>query len=156
MNSFPGKLPPIRLHAEFKYICVTDMIRCINEGDLLFSNWMSAYPTIDFFRAWDERNNLSYTPAGYEKLLREAGSNTFVLDPDELFNATHTIGLISRRSPGSVLYLHPEWALHFANWLSPAFYVDTLDILCRAKTDEDFVPLPLLQRLRHLLITLKN
>lgn len=156
MNTFPGKLPPIRVHTEFKYICVTDMIRRIDEGELLFANWMSAYPTIDFFRAWDERNNLSYAPEGYEKILREAGSNTFVLDPEQLFNATYSIGLLPRKSPESLLYLHPDWALHFGNWLSPAFYVETLDILCRAKNEEDFVPLPLIQRLRHLLITLNN
>lgn len=38
-------------------------------------------------------------------------------------------GIFIQGSPKPTVYAHPDWAMHFGNWLSPTFYVDSLAIL---------------------------
>lgn len=128
MASNSGPLPPIRVDDITGFLCLSDIYEQFDEGAFIFRNWLSDCNTILFFRAWESINDPSFDTTGFEEILCEAGRNAFRLTTTRLENAGAT-GIFVQQSLKTAIYAHPDWAMHFGNWLSPTFYVDSLAVL---------------------------
>lgn len=116
---------PVRSDPDTGYVCLSDIIRKYPEGKYIFSNWLSDPNTISFFCAWETLHNPAFILEDFNWILHESGSNTFILTPEALIESGAT-GLYLRQARWPLIYGHLDWAVHFGNWLSPAFYVSTL------------------------------
>jgi hypothetical protein len=128
MASNSGPLPPIHIDTDTGFLCLSDIYEQFDEGAFIFRNWMSDCNTILFFEAWESINNPAFDPTSFDEILFEAGSNAFRLTPTILEDVGAT-GIFIQQSPKATIYAHPDWAIHFGNWLSPTFYVDFLAVL---------------------------
>ncbi len=67
------------------YISLTDIAKYKNkeEPNVVVSNWMRNYNTIDYLGIWEKLNNPDFNPLEFEGYLKEAGSNAFTLSPQK-------------------------------------------------------------------------
>lgn len=117
----------VKVNDNSGYVCLTDMSKLKGgpNADLLLQNWMRNSNTMSFFAHWEELHNPTFDPGSFEEIKREAGSNTFFVSITQLRNAGCT-GIESRRGRFGGTYAHIDWAIHFANWMDPRFYVLTV------------------------------
>ena len=109
------------------FVCLTDMSKLKGgpNASLLLQNWMRNRETVNFMLAWEELHNTEFSPEGFEKIRNDAGSNAFFVSVADLCDAGCS-GIESRRGRYGGTYAHIDWAVHFANWMDPRFYVLTL------------------------------
>lgn len=110
------------------YVCITHIFRRYKKGRFIFTNWLSEPGTVRFIAAWESRFNPAFQPPDFEEIIRKSGENAFFVSTTMLLEAGAT-GLFVRQSRSSLIFVHPDWAIHFANWLSPEFYVNSLAIM---------------------------
>lgn len=66
---------------QIDYISLTDIARYKNNDHPidLIKNWIRSKSTIEYLGVWEQANNPNLNTKGLNKLLNEAGSNTFIL-----------------------------------------------------------------------------
>ncbi|CAH1002601.1 hypothetical protein LEM8419_03473 [Neolewinella maritima] len=122
----------IRMDQETGFICITDMAKLKGDPSLNIANWMRNRATVEFIEAWELKHNPSFNPFEFEGIKSGAGSNTFYVSTKDLEQAGCT-GVFVKRGRYGGTYCSPQWAIHFANWLSAAFYVETVDAYLQAQ-----------------------
>ncbi len=110
------------------FVCLTDMARSqdANQPNRLIERWMRTSASIQFFQAWELRNCSDSKPPDFGGFKNRAGENTFTLSVQDLVDAGAT-GIYARRGRYGGTFAHIDWSIHFANWLSPEFYVLTIE-----------------------------
>jgi phage regulator Rha-like protein len=107
------------------YISLTDIAkyRDKNHADMIITNWIRNYATIEFLGTWERLNNPSFKPFEFEGFKNESGSNGFVMTPKKWINGVNAIGIFSKAGRyGGGTFAHKYIALNFANWISTEFY----------------------------------
>jgi len=81
------------------YISLTDIAKHKepNRSDHVIQNWMRNRNTIEYLGIWERLNNANFKPLEFEGFKNKAGLNSFVLTPRQWIDATHAIGLVSKR-----------------------------------------------------------
>ena len=70
------------------YICITDMIRAQEGGDMertnvVIQNWMRLKDTIEFLGFWEQLSNPKFNCIEFEAIKASAGTNRFILTAKE-------------------------------------------------------------------------
>ena len=119
----------IRMDKDTGFICVTDIGNAKDPGGGAdhVGNWLRNANTIDFIEAWEMRHNPSFNSVEFDGVKRRAGRNAFRVSVSELKEAG-TTGILAKQGRYGGTYCAIDWSIHFANWLDPHFYVETIDI----------------------------
>ncbi len=115
----------VRIDDKNGYVCLTDISKMKGPSSLFIQNWMRNANSIAFFESWEKLNNPDFKPFEFEGIKRDAGQNAHYVSVKDLTEAG-CIGIESRRGRYGGTYGHIDWAVHFANWLDPNFYVMTV------------------------------
>ena len=105
------------------YISLTDMARWKNPefpADVV-KNWLRTKFTIQFLGVWESAFNSDFKLVEFDQFKNEAGTNGFVLTPQNWINSTNAKGIISKSGRYGGTYAHRDIAFEFASWLSPEF-----------------------------------
>ncbi len=109
-------------HGDF--ICLSDIAKIVNQPtSYTLRNWMRTRATVDFLGVWENTHNRNFNSVEFDAIRAESGSNTFAIAVGEWVEKTGAIGVNSTAGRYGGTYAHFDIAIHFCNWLSPAFYV---------------------------------
>ncbi|WP_020570799.1 KilA-N domain-containing protein [Neolewinella persica] len=117
----------VRHDPKSDFICITDLAKLKgDEPDVLIANWLRTADTVDFIQEWEQLYNVNFKPVEFDRFTKKAGRNAFRLSAKNLMEIG-CIGIYSKRGRNGGTYAAIQWAIHFANWMDPAFYLATLD-----------------------------
>lgn len=120
-----------------EFICLTDMVRQKERpADEYIRNWMRATSTLEFLAAWERENNPEFNSQAFSEIKMVYGRNDFMMTVGKWVKNTNALGVRSVAGRGGGSYAHSHIAIHFANWLSPEFYVWIIREFERLKLDE--------------------
>ena len=121
------------------YISLTDIAKYKNkeEPNVVVSNWMRNYNTIEYLGIWEQLNNPYFNPLEFEGYLKEAGSNAFTLSPQKWQKTTNAVGLFVKLGRHGGTYAHKDIAFKFASWISAEFELYIIKDYQRLKEDEN-------------------
>lgn len=103
------------------YICLTDMVKNIENGLVLIEKWLRNKNTIEFLGIWEEIYNTNFNSPEFEGIKNEAGFNRFSLSVKMWINKTNAIGIVAKAGRYGGTYAHKDIAFEFASWISPKF-----------------------------------
>ena len=66
-------------HNENDFICLTDMVKNIENGLVLIEKWLRNKNTIEFLGVWEEIYNPDFNSPEFEGIKNQAGLNRFTL-----------------------------------------------------------------------------
>ena len=119
------------------YYSLTDLAQG-GEGEVseVIRRWMRAQKTIDFLGVWEKVHNPAFNLSQMGQIKLNLSVESFYISVKKWVQLTGAIGLEARAGRYGGTYAHADIALHFANWLSPEFYVHLIKEFQRLKTDE--------------------
>ena len=124
---------------EQDYISLTDIAKYKNSdfpADVV-KNWMRIRNTIEFLGLWEQLNNPNFKLVEFDQFKNNAGSNGFVLPPQQWITKTNAIGIISKSGRYGGTYAHTDIAFEFASWISPEFKLYIIKDYQRLKNNEN-------------------
>ena len=124
---------------EQDYISLTDIAKYKNSdfpADVV-KNWMRIRNTIEFLGLWEQLNNPNFKLVEIDQFKNNAGSNGFVLPPQQWIAKTNAIGIISKSGRYGGTYAHTDIAFEFASWISPEFKLYIIKDYQRLKNNEN-------------------
>lgn len=98
---------------------------------------MRSRSTIEFLGLWEKLSNPNFKPLEFERFRNEAGSNYFVLSPQQWIEATNTIGIISKSGRYVGTFAHKDIAFEFAPWISSELKLYLIIEFQRLKGEEN-------------------
>ena len=121
---------------ESDYICLTDMVKNIENGLALIEKWLRNKNTVEFLGIWEEMYNSNFNSPEFEGIKNEAGLNRFILSVKQWIDKTNAIGIIAKAGRYGGTYAHKDIAFEFASWVSPPFKLYLLREFQRLKEEE--------------------
>lgn len=121
---------------ESDYICLTDMVKNIENGLALIEKWLRNKNTVEFLGIWEEMYNSNFNSPEFEGIKNEAGLNRFILSVKQWIDKTNAIGIIAKAGRYGGTYAHKDIAFEFASWVSPQFKLYLLREFQRLKEEE--------------------
>ncbi len=121
------------------YISLTDIAKYRNSGEpyAIINNWMRNRATIEFLGLWEKLSNPDFKPLEFERFKTQAGSNYFVLSPQNWIESTNAIGIIAKSGRYGGTFAHKDIAFEFASWISSEFKLYLIIEFQRLKEDEN-------------------
>jgi len=91
---------------EDAYVSLTDIAKFRNPANafIVIANWMRNYSTISFLGLWEKIHNPDFKPIEFDRFKTEAGSNSFVLTPQQWIESTNAVGWDVRRELSKINY----------------------------------------------------
>ncbi|MCU0345947.1 MAG: KilA-N domain-containing protein [Saprospiraceae bacterium] len=119
------------------YYSLTDLAQG-GEGEVseVIRRWLRAQKTVDFLGVWEEVHNPDFNLSQMGQIKMNLSRENFYISVNKWAEMTGAIGIEARAGRYGGTYAHPDIALHFANWLSPEFYVYLIKEFQRLKDDE--------------------
>jgi len=119
------------------YICITDMAKGF-EGDPrdYIRNWLRTGATIEFLGVWEQLHNATFNVVEFHHIKSQFTENTFLMSTKKWIERTGAMGMYAKAGRYGGTYAHSDIAIHFANWLNPAFYVYLIKEVQRLKSEE--------------------
>jgi KilA-N domain len=109
-------------HGDF--ICLSDIAKVVDQPtSYTLRNWLRNRATVDFLGVWEAAYNPVFNSVEFDAIRMESGSNAFAIAAGDWVEKTSAIGLNSTAGRYGGTFAHFDIAIHFCNWLSPAFYV---------------------------------
>ena len=121
---------------ESDYICLTDMVKNIENGLALIEKWLRNKNTVEFLGIWEEMYNSNFNSPEFEGIKNEAGLNRFILSVKQWIDKTNAIGIIAKAGRYGGTYAHKDIAFEFASRVSPQFKLYLLREFQRLKEEE--------------------
>ncbi|MDO4628966.1 MAG: KilA-N domain-containing protein [Planctomycetia bacterium] len=121
---------------EMDYICLTDMVRNIENGLVLIEKWLRNKNTIEFIGMWEEMYNPNFNSPEFGGIKNEAGLNRFALSVKQWIARTNSKGIVAKAGRYGGTYAHKDIAFEFATWLSPQFKLYLIKEFQRLKEEE--------------------
>ena len=103
------------------YICLTDMVRGLDNGTALVEKWLRNKNTIEFLGLWETLNNPGFNVAAYGEVFSASGLNRFAISAKQWVERTNAIGLIAHAGRYGGTYAHKDIAFEFGSWVNPTF-----------------------------------
>lgn len=121
------------------YISLTSIAKYKNrkEPKDIVKNWLRNRSTLEYLGLWEGINNPNFRGVEFDPLLKEAGSNTFVLSPSKWIATTSAIGISIKKGKYAGTYAHKDIAFEFASWVSPEFKLYLIKEFERLKEEEN-------------------
>ena len=123
-------------HNENDFICLTDMVKDIENGLVLIEKWLRNKNTIEFLGIWEEIYNPHFNSPEFEGIKNQAGLNRFTLSVKQWTEKTDSIGIIAKAGRYGGTYAHKDIAFEFASWISPKFKLYLIKEFQRLKEEE--------------------
>jgi len=117
-------------------ICLTDMVKQMENNNVIISNWMRQKNTLEYLSLWERMNNPNFKLIEFDELTKEAGLNRFTMSPKKWIETTGAIGITSKAGKNGGTYAHKDIAFHFGLWLSPEFNLLLIREFQRLKDEE--------------------
>ena len=105
---------------EADYISLTDIAKKRNPefpADVV-KNQLRSRSTIEFLGLWEKIYNPDFKLVEFDQFKKQAGSNGFVLPPQQWIKETNAIGLQSKSGRYGGTYAHADIAFEFTSWIS--------------------------------------
>jgi hypothetical protein len=118
------------------YICLTDMVKNLDNGSAVVENWLRNKNTIEFLGVWEALNNPSFNSLEFEGIKNQAGSNRFAMSSKQWIETTGAIGIKAKAGRYGGTYAHKDIAFEFAAWVSPEFKFMIIKEFQRLKAQE--------------------
>lgn len=115
------KVIGIRRSDSGDYICLTDMVKGIENGASLVEKWLRNKNTIEFLGLWEMLNNPQFNTEAYNEIFKQSGLNRFALSAKQWVEKTGAIGLIAQAGRYGGTYAHKDIAFEFGSWVNPTF-----------------------------------
>ena len=121
------------------YICLTDMAKYKKTIDPRFTvyNWLRNKETLIFLSLWEMMNNNKFNRIEFDTVTKDAGTNTFMITPNQWIENLNGQGLIVKMGRYGGTYAHKDIAFEFASWLSPEFKLYLITEFQRLKKSEN-------------------
>lgn len=103
------------------YICLTDMVKGIDNGTSLVEKWLRNKNTIEFLGIWETLNNPTFDRDAYLEIFGQSGLNRFAISAKQWVEKTGAIGLIAQAGRYGGTYAHKDIAFEFGSWVNPTF-----------------------------------
>lgn len=103
------------------YICLTDMVKGIENGSSLVEKWLRNKNTVEFLGLWEILNNPNFDKEEYLEIFNQSGLNRFVISTKQWVEKTNAIGLIAQAGRYGGTYAHKDIAFEFGSWVNPTF-----------------------------------
>lgn len=103
------------------YICLTDMVKGIENGASLVEKWLRNKNTVEFLGLWEQLNNPKFNKEAYDEIFNQSGLNRFALSAKQWVDKTGAIGLIAQAGRYGGTYAHKDIAFEFGSWVNPTF-----------------------------------
>ena len=123
-------------YKEDDFICLTDMVKNLENGLVLIEKWLRNKNTIEFLGIWEELNNPNFNSPEFEGIKNQAGLNRFTLSVKQWTEKTDSIGIIAKAGRYGGTYAHKDIAFEFASWISPKFKLYLIKEFQRLKEEE--------------------
>ncbi len=109
-----------RINSE-DFICLTDMVKGIENGASLVEKWLRNKNTVEFLGLWEKLNNPKFNVETYNEIFNQSGLNRFALSAKQWVDKTGAIGLIAQAGRYGGTYAHKDIAFEFGSWVNPTF-----------------------------------
>lgn len=121
-----------------RFVSITDIAKQNSEREpyFLIRNWLRNSSTLIFLDQWEKVHNPDFKPDRMRRFKDYAGENRNLVTAKKFIDATGAMGLISKQGKYGGTYAHPDIALNFCYWLSPAFQVFLIKEFQRLKEEE--------------------
>ena len=127
-----------------EYFCITDMAKEKGErADAIIQGWMTNKSTFNFLGAWESQFHTTTFKSiesngfkGFENLLMESTTTSFILYPSKWIKYTNAKGIISKKGRYGGTYAHTDIAFDFAGWINANFKVFLISEFRRLKQEE--------------------
>ncbi|HIW87225.1 MAG TPA: KilA-N domain-containing protein [Candidatus Onthomorpha intestinigallinarum] len=103
------------------YICLTDMVRGLENGPSLVEKWLRNKNTIEFLGLWERLNNPGFDNSAFLDIFNASGLNRFTISAKQWSEKTKAIGLIAQAGRYGGTYAHKDIAFEFGSWVNPTF-----------------------------------
>lgn len=103
------------------YICLTDMVRGMENGIALVEKWLRNKNTIEFLGLWETLNNPNFDASAFNDIFNASGLNRFAISAKQWVEKTNAIGLIAQAGRYGGTYAHKDIAFEFGSWVNPTF-----------------------------------
>lgn len=130
-----GKIA-VQKQAQEDYICLTDMVRNIENGASLIEKWLRNKNTIEFLGIWETLHNPDFNSPEFEGIKNDAGLNRFAISAKQWVQRTNARGIIAQAGRYGGTYAHKDIAFEFGSWISPKFKLYLITEYQRAKEAE--------------------
>jgi hypothetical protein len=119
------------------YISLTDLAKG-GEGEVseVIRRWLRAQKTIDFLGVWEKVHNPDFNLSHLGQIKIKLSRESYYISVKKWVEETNAMGIEARPGRYGGTYAHSDIAIHFANWLSPEFYVYLIKEFQRLKSDE--------------------
>jgi len=121
------------------YISLTDIARYkdLERTETIIQNWIRNRNTIELLGFWEQLYNPDFKHIEFDVFRKQAGLNSFTLNPKQWIEKTNAIGIISKAGRYGGTFAHRDIALEFASWISIEFKLFLLKEFQRLKADEN-------------------
>jgi KilA-N domain len=123
-------------HLGLDYICLTDMVKNLDNSHIIVGNWLRRKDTIEYLGIWEALNNENFKLIEFDEFRSAAGANRFTLSPKQWIERTNAIGFVSKSGKNGGTYAQKDIAFHFAMWLSPQLQLLVVKEFQRLKDEE--------------------
>ena len=122
-----------------EYISLTDIARFkdAKNTDDIIKNWLRNRNTIELLGFWEQMYNQNFKPVEFDGFKKQAGLNSFTMNPKKWIETTGAIGIISKSGRYGGTYAHQDIAFEFASWISIEFKLYIIKEFKRLKEDEN-------------------
>jgi hypothetical protein len=117
-------------------ICLTDMVKHMENNNVIISNWMRQKNTLEYLSLWERMHNPDFKLIEFDELTKDAGLNRFTMSPKKWIETTGAIGMSSKSGKNGGTFAHKDIAFHFGLWLSPEFNLLLIREFQRLKDEE--------------------
>lgn len=103
------------------YICLTDMVKGVENGQSLIEKWLRNKNTIEFMGLWETLHNSDFDTEAFHEIMAASGLNRFVMSARQWIDTTGAIGLIAQAGRYGGTYAQKDIAFEFGSWINPKF-----------------------------------
>ncbi len=123
-------------HQDHDFICLTDMVKNMENGLVLIEKWLRNKNTIEFLGIWEGLYNRDFNSPEFEGIKSQAGLNRFTLSVRQWVEKTNSRGIVAKAGRYGGTYAHKDIAFEFASWISPQFKLYLIKEFQRLKAEE--------------------
>jgi hypothetical protein len=129
----------IFLNEQTDYISLTDIARYkdLERTEIIIQNWIRNRNTIELLGFWEQLYNPDFKHIEFDVFRKQAGLNSFTLNPKQWIEKTNAIGIISKAGRYGGTFAHKDIAFEFASWISIEFKLYIIKEFQRLKEDEN-------------------
>lgn len=120
-----------------RYISLDDLTHKAGTAKVIIQSWLKMRETIEFLGNWEGLHNPEFLPEKAREIFKNTGTDNFSLTVSKWIKQTSATGLLRKKVKGKTqTFAHPDIALDFAAFLSPAFRIYLFKEFQRLKKEE--------------------